>query len=236
MTKSDGVIEYDANNQTNPSGAKPEQLAAKNINIGAIELLEMQMNLLEQISGVTGAIQGQKAGSGTPLGMYQIQSSNAQINNRIYFEYFFQRRAKRDLKAVKVIQQFYTEDRNIEIGGKDFNSSIKYYEASKGRDLDVMVTMGRAVNTPVMRQIQEDVLMNFLDKQLIDLGIFTELTSMPFADKLREALERKNQEMQQVQEQMAAMGMPTQADPNAMAALQQQVGLPGGKVPGLQLN
>jgi hypothetical protein len=236
ITKSDGVLEYSADQQKNPSGAKPEQLAAKNINIGAIELLQMQMTLLEQISGVTGAIQGQKAGSGTPLGMYQIQASNAQINNRIYFEYFFQRREKRDIKAVKIIQQFYTEDRNIEIGGKDFDSSIKYYEASKGRDLDIMVNMGRALNTPVMRQIQEDVLMQFLDKQLIDLKIFTELTSMPFADKLREAMGRKEQEMQAMQEQMMAQGLPAQPNPEAMAQLQQQVGLPGGKVPGLQLN
>ncbi|HAH37770.1 MAG TPA: hypothetical protein DCL81_15050, partial [Algoriphagus sp.] len=135
MTKSDGVIEYNADPKNN--GIKPEELNAKNINIGAIQLLQMQMNLLEQISGVTNAIQGQKAGSGTPLGIYQLQTSNAQINNRIYFEFFFQRRSERDLKAVKVIQQYYTEDRNIQITGKDFDDEIKYYEAAKGRDLDI---------------------------------------------------------------------------------------------------
>jgi hypothetical protein len=236
MTKSDGVIEYDANPQTNPSGAKPEQLAAKNINIGAIELLQMQMNLLEQISGVTNAIQGQKAGSGTPLGMYQLQASNAQINNRIYFEFFFQRRSERDLKAVKVIQQFYTEDRNIQIVGKDFDQTIQYYEAAKGMDLDVMISMGKATNTPVMRQIQDDVLLRFLDAGQIDLKVFSELTSLPFADKLREVLNSTEQELQQAQQQAMAQGLPGQANPEAMAALEQQLGMQGGKMPGLQLN
>lgn len=236
ITKSNAVIEYDASTDKNPRNAKPEEISAKNINIGAIELLQMQMNLLEQISGVTNAIQGQKAGSGTPLGMYQLQASNAQINNRIYFEFFFQRRSERDLKAVKVIQQFYTDDRNIQIAGKDFDDNIKYYEAAKGRDLDVMISMGRATNTPVMRQLQDDVLLRFLDQQLIDLDIFTELTSLPFADKLRETIERKKQEMEQLQQQMGAQGMPTQANPEAMAALQQYAGIPGGQAGGLQLN
>jgi hypothetical protein len=236
LTKSGGVLEYDANPQTNPGGAKPEELQARNINTGAIELLQMQMNLLEQISGVTNAIQGQKAGSGTPLGMYQLQASNAQINNRIYFEFFFQRRSERDLKAIKVIQQYYDQDRNIEIIGKDFDSQIQYYEAAKGRDLDVMISMGRATNTPVMRQIQDDILINFLNSGLIDLGIFTELTSLPFADNLREALNRKQQEIEAAQQEAASNGMPTQADPDAMAAIQEQLGMKGGMVPGLQFN
>jgi hypothetical protein len=236
LTKSGGVLEYDANPQTNPGGAKPEELQARNINTGAIELLQMQMNLLEQISGVTNAIQGQKAGSGTPLGMYQLQASNAQINNRIYFEFFFQRRSERDLKAIKVIQQYYDQDRNIEIIGKDFDSQIQYYEAAKGRDLDVMISMGRATNTPVMRQIQDDILINFLNSGLIDLGIFTELTSLPFADNLREAINRKQQELESAQQEAASNGMPTQADPDAMAAIQEQLGMQGGMVPGLQFN
>ena len=234
MTKSDGVIEYNADPKNN--GIKPEELNAKNINIGAIELLQMQMNLLEQISGVTNAIQGQKAGSGTPLGIYQLQTSNAQINNRIYFEFFFQRRSERDLKAVKVIQQYYTEDRNIQITGKDFDDEIKYYEAAKGRDLDIMISMGRATNTPVMRQVQDDILLRFLDQQLIDLDIFTELTSLPFADKLRETINRKQQELEQAQQQAAAQGLPTEADPEAMAALQSAIGMKNGKIPGLQVN
>jgi len=234
ISKSDGVIPYNVD-KNNPN-AKPEELAAKNINIGAIELLQTQMNLLEQISGVTQAIQGQKASSGTPLGMYQLQASNAQINNRIYFEFFFQRRSERDLKAIKLIQQYYDEDRNIEVAGKDFDKGIKWYEVAKGKDLDVQVSMARATNTPVMRQLQDDVLLQFLDKQLIDLDIFTELTSMPFADKLRETIERKRQEMEQIQSQMEQQGLPTQPNPEAMAALQQQIGIPDGQAPGLQLS
>jgi hypothetical protein len=234
LSKPDGVIVYN-DDPKNPN-SKPTELSAKSINTGAIELLQMQMNLLEQISGVTQAIQGQKAGSGTPLGMYQMQASNSQINNRVYFEFFFQRRSERDYKAVKIIQQYYTEDRNIQIAGKDFDKGIQWYEAAKGRDLDVMISMSRATNTPVMRQLQDDVLMKFLDQQLIDLKIFTELTSMPFADKLRETLERKEQEMAMLQEQAAQMGMPTQPNPEIMAQLESQLGIQGGKVPGLQLN
>ena len=235
-TRSDGVLVYDADPQKNPSGRMPEEIATKNINTGHIELLQIQMNLLEQISGVTNAIQGQKAGSGTPLGMYQLQASNAQINNRIYFEFFFQRRSERDLKIVKLQQQHYTEDKNIEIVGKDFSDDIRYYEAAKGRDVDVMISMGRATNTPVMRQIQDEVLLKFLDQGLIDMNIFSELTSLPFADKLRETMNRVQQEMQMAQEQAAAQGMPTQPNPEVMAQMEQEFGMKNGKVQGLQLN
>jgi hypothetical protein len=236
LSKSDGVLPYNANSQINPSGAKPEEMSTKNINGGALELLQIQMNLLEQISGVTNAIQGQKANSGTPMGMYQMQASNAQINNRVYFEFFFQRRSKRDLKAVKTIQQFYTEDRNIQTTGKDFDKGIQWYEAAKGRDIDIMISMGKATNTPVMRQIQEDVLLRFLESGLIDISTFTELTSMPFADKLRETITRKQQEMQEMQEQLNGQGMPTEADPAKMEQMQAQMGMPGGVPQGLQLN
>jgi hypothetical protein len=49
-------------------------------------------------------------------------------------------------------------------------------------------------------------------------------------------LERKEQEMAMLQEQAAQMGMPTQPNPEIMAQLESQLGIQGGKVPGLQLN
>ena len=168
--------------------------------------------------------------------MYQLQASNAQINNRIYFEFFFQRRSERDLKIVKLQQQHYTEDKNIEVVGKDFSDDIRYYEAAATRDVDVMISMSRATNTPVMRQLQDDLLMKLLDMGQIDLDMFTELASLPFVDKLREAMNRKKQEIEMAQQQLAAQGMPTEPNPEIMAQLEGQLGMQNGRMPGLQLN
>jgi len=102
--------------------------------------------------------------------------------------------------------------------------------------VDVMISMGRATNTPVMRQLQDELLMKLLEMQQIDLNIFTELTSLPFADKLRETMNRVQQEMEQAQQMAAAQGMPTEPNPEIMAQLEGQYGMKNGRMQGLQLN
>ena len=85
------------------SDAKPEQISANGTNIGAYQMIELQMKLFEEISGVSGALQG-KDPTVNSGGAYQLQSENANIALSDVYDTFQAFRRQRDQK----INQFFT--------------------------------------------------------------------------------------------------------------------------------
>ena len=76
---------------------KPEQISANGTNIGAYQMIELQMKLFEEISGVNGALQG-KTPTGNSVHAYQLQSENASIALSDVFDTFQAFRRQRDRK------------------------------------------------------------------------------------------------------------------------------------------
>ena len=74
-TKYNGIILF----RPRPGSPMPQQIAVNATQVGAYEMLSLQMRLFEDISGVHGAIQGKAAQSGTPASLYaqQIQSARS---------------------------------------------------------------------------------------------------------------------------------------------------------------
>ena len=89
-----GILPY------NPSysNSKPEQISVNNTNIGAYEMVKLQMQLLEEISGVTGALQGKNTVSGNSATLYQNETANAVIALSDIFGTFSNFRSNRDKK------------------------------------------------------------------------------------------------------------------------------------------
>ncbi len=83
------------------SEAKPEQVSANGTNIGAYQMIELQMKLFEEISGVTGALQG-KNPTVNSLGLYQMQSENANIALSDVLDTFEAFRRQRDRKITSI--------------------------------------------------------------------------------------------------------------------------------------
>ncbi len=81
--------------------AKPEQVSANSTNFGAYQMIELQMKLFEEISGVSGALQGKNptVNSG---GAYQLQSENANIALSDVFDTFEAFRRQRDRKIAQL--------------------------------------------------------------------------------------------------------------------------------------
>ena len=77
--------------------AKPEQVSANGTNIGAYQMIELQMKLFEEISGVSGALQG-KSPTVNSMGVYQMQSENANIALSDVYDTFEAFRRQRDRK------------------------------------------------------------------------------------------------------------------------------------------
>ncbi len=90
--KSDGIIPY------NPSSGLPgpQQIAANNTNIGAFELLQLEMKLFEDVSGVSNALMGKNVSATTGSALYESQIKNATIALADIFETFNHFRKERD--------------------------------------------------------------------------------------------------------------------------------------------
>ena len=65
-TKYNGIILF----RPRPGSPMPQQIAVNATQVGAYEMLSLQMRLFEDISGVHGAIQSKAAQSGTPASLY----------------------------------------------------------------------------------------------------------------------------------------------------------------------
>lgn len=72
----DGVIPY----RPQPNYPEPHQLVTNATDIGARELLEVQMRMFERISGVSDALQGRLSGGVNGAEMYDSQVRNALIS------------------------------------------------------------------------------------------------------------------------------------------------------------
>lgn len=84
--------------------AKPEQISATGNNASAFQMIELQMKLFEEISGVSRALQGQstKADSAS---IYQQQSENANIALSDVYDTFEAFRRQRDRKISGMINK-----------------------------------------------------------------------------------------------------------------------------------
>lgn len=206
-TKFNGVIAY----KPGKHGKLPTQITANSQNVAGQQLLSLQLDLLQQISGVNGASQGQAPSAGTPASLYAMQTNNASLSNKDYFEKFADATRKRDLKIVQLLQQYYNEERYVNTSGKDYEKEAYIYKPDVARDANYNVVVSKSANSPVFRAAMDEYLSSFLEKGLIDLPMFLENSSMPFADKLLEQINKKKEELQAMNS--GDMGMNGNAQP-----------------------
>ncbi len=93
-----GILPYNPDYGNN----KPEQISVNNTNIGAYEMVKLQMQLLEEISGVTGALQGKNTVKGNSATLYQNETANAVIALSDIFGTFTNFRQNRDSKIANL--------------------------------------------------------------------------------------------------------------------------------------
>ncbi len=93
-----GVLPYEPGR-----GGVPHQISANATNIGAYELLSLEMKLFEEISGVTGALQGKTPGATTGALLYEHQAQNAAIALTDIFDTFTTFRHQRDRMIEDII-------------------------------------------------------------------------------------------------------------------------------------
>lgn len=162
---------------------------------GDFELLNLQLRLINEISGVNSAMQGQAPKAGTPASLYAQQVQNSSLNLRGLFDAFRTFRRRRDIKLMKTIQQFYSEKRYLDIAGNDYSEEAKWYSPEKVRNAEFDLTISEGYNTPAYQMIANDFLMELFKMQAIDAKTMLENSSYPFAKKIVEVIKRNEEEV-----------------------------------------
>ena len=169
---------------------------------GDYELLNLQLKLINEISGVNSAMQGQAPHSGTPSSLYAQQVQNSSLNLKGFFGALTAFRRRRDVKIMQTIQQFYNDSVYLEVAGADYSEEAKWYNPEKVKNALLDLTIADGNNTPAYQVLQNDFLMQLFNAKAIDVTTMLENTSYPFATKLLEAIKRKQADAEQLQQAM----------------------------------
>ncbi len=177
---------------------------------GDFELLNLQLRLINEISGVNSAMQGQSPRSGTPASLYAQQVQNSSLNLKGLFDGFRTFRRRRDAKVMKTLQQYYTESRYIDLAGTQYSEEAKWYDPQKVQDSELDITISEGYNTPAYQMLSNDFLMELFRANAVDVKTMLENSSYPFATKILEAIKRN--------EEAAAAGQQMQGIPPELMA------------------
>lgn len=190
-TQPDAVMFYDdIANRT--SGARPEQIANKLTKVGTEELLQLEMGLMEEITGVNGALQGKPGFSGQSASLYAQQTQNASTSILDLLESYDTFIVDNAVKKVKNMQQFYDEKRTMSIVGK--RNAVTYDPQLCG-DVDFDLNVSETTDSPAIRMLNNDLLTQLFQMGAIDVKKLLEFGNFPFSDALLEAIKHDEQAM-----------------------------------------
>lgn len=194
-TSVDGVIIYKAKNNV----PAPQQFYSRATSIGTAEMIQLQMQLMEDVSGVHNALQGKQTYAGSSAALYSQQTANSTTslsNLLMRFTGFAEDVA---VKKVKLIQQFYDEKRIVNIAGKNY-VGVKEYDPEKARDIQFDLSIKESASTPVHRMVANDMLMEFWKAGAITIEMLLENGDFPFADQLLQSIGSYKEQMTQARQ------------------------------------
>ena len=175
--------------------ALPQQVANNCTHIGINELLQMQLKMFEDISGVNGALQGKPGYSGMSASLYNQQTQNATTSLLDLLDTYSSFVREGAYKDVKNIQQFYDTPRVFNIAGK--NSAIVEYDPRKIRDVEFDLSIVESTATPAFRALSNDILMKLFEMQAISVEQLLEHGEFPFADDLLQSIKSQREQLEE---------------------------------------
>lgn len=191
-TRFDGLIMF----RSKPGTPLPQQIANNCTNIGIHELLQLQMGMMEDVTGVNGALQGKPGYSGMSAALYNQQQQNATTSLLDLLETFSGFVVDSAVKKVKNIQQFYDTKRVLNIVGKNAGSLIEY-DPEKISDVEFDLSITESTATPVYRAMANELLMEIWRAGQISVEQLLQCGDFPFADELMQSLNTQKEQMEQ---------------------------------------
>lgn len=206
-TEFNGVIVY----TPSKSGKEPKQVANNSTNIGITELLNIQLKLMEDISGVSGALQGKPGFSGESAAHFNAQVQNSTMSLLDLLESFSDFVVEAAFKDVKNMQQFYDNKRIFNIAGK---GAVIEYDPEKIKNIEFDLNITESTTSPAYRMMANDFLMQLFQAQAISVEQLLENGNFPFSDDLLQSIKSQKEQIEQGQ-------MPEGVSPQIMQQVQQ---------------
>jgi hypothetical protein len=205
----DGWIFYTPK-RTMPN-VKPEIITSSAVNIGTNELLQIELNLIREVTNVSGALQGKTPSAGTSAARYAQESQNATTSLFTILSDMEVFTEKLATKKCMTIQQFYEDGRKI------FNKdglNVYRYDRLSARDIHFKISIKNAAATAAYNTSQNDDLKELLQMGAINLVQYLQNVNKPYADKLLSSIQEQQAQLEQMYEQQAAQQGGVQVDAN----------------------
>lgn len=178
-SKFDAVFVYD--DTKSRSGARPEFYTHSAFNTGANEMLQTQLNMIHEASGVSGALQGKTPTSGTSAARYAMESQNATTTIYPLIKRFNGLEERCALKKLITIQQYYEEGRDIT--PKKSENQI-FYRANACRNIKANISIKNSAASAAFFQMGNEILQQLFNKNAIDVRTYLKNLDAPFTDKI----------------------------------------------------
>lgn len=221
FTAYDGLVFYNAS-KVNPN-LRPEIITSNAVQIGTYELLQLQMQLIRDISNVSGALQGKTPSAGTSASRYAQETQNATTSlYTVLFDFTSLTESLADKKC-QIIKQYYDDKRLIY--NKANSNDMLEYDRLSARDVKFMISIKEAAATAAYQTQANDTLLQVLQLPPDMMQLFLQNCNLPFADKLLQQIQSQQMQMQQeamMQQQMEA----EKADPEKVRQAEQILGKP----------
>lgn len=189
-----GVVVY----KSKPGVAPPQQVANNSTHVGTYDLLKLEMGLMEEVTGVQGALQGKQGFSGMSAALYNQQSQNASNSLLDILDSFSSFITDSAYKKVKNIQQFYDNKRVVNIAGKN-NGIPAEYDPEKIRDIEFDMAITESTNSPIYRMLANDFIMEIWKAGQISIEQLLENGNFPFADQLLQSIRAQKEQLEKGQ-------------------------------------
>lgn len=210
VTAYDGLLFIKTNNK-NPN-LRPEIITSNAVQIGTTEIMQMQLNLMREITNVSGALQGKTPSAGTSAARYAQESQNSTTSLFSLLQDFTSFAESIARKKCMMIKQFYPDGRLITNNDK---TDIIRYDRMSARDVDFEITIKEAAATATVQQMVNDTATKLLEIGAINIKQWLSSVNLPFKDDLLRQIE-SDEAAQIAQQQSLIQG----ADPNTIAAAQ----------------
>lgn len=195
--KINGIIVYNAK-----QGIElPQQLSTNVSNFNISELLKLEMGMFDDVTGVTGALQGKNPASGTAASLYAQQVQNASNTLVDILSTFGNFLKEAMIKKVSNINQYYTDERIITVAGARYGG-IKKYLPNLAKDVTFDLIISEGTTTPQYKQLMNSLYLDMYKLGILDKEQLLAFGNFPNADAILEDIKNKSDQIAANQEQI----------------------------------